>query len=112
MEFYRSPAARRWTPTGPNVPDYAGMASLWWRNAYPAIAGQQSVLKALQSLAAAMDQHMERIADNQHTCSPRLNPQRSEAYWLDKPGAPYPKLQNEKPPGRTLPYEESLRAWD
>lgn len=112
VEFYRSPAARRWTPTGPNVPDYAGMASLWWRNAYPAIAGQQSVLKALQSLAAAMDQHMERIADNQHTCSPRLNPQRSEAYWLDKPGAPYPKLQNEKPPGRTLPYEESLRAWD
>ena len=55
---------------------------------------------------------MQRIANNQHTCAPRLNPQRSEAYWLDQPGAPYPKLLDEKPPGLTLPYEESLRAWD
>jgi glycerol transport system substrate-binding protein len=112
VEFYRSSAARRWAPTGSNVPDYAGMASLWWRNAYPAISGQQTALKAMQSLATAMDQHMERMENTQHACSPQLNPALSEEYWLDQPGAPYPKLANEKPPGRTLPYEESLRAWD
>ncbi len=112
VEFYRSLAARRWTPTGPNVPDYAGMASLWWRYTYPAIAGDQTALQALQSLAAEMDQHMDRLADGKHACSPRLNPQRTEQYWLEQPGAPYPKLGNEKPPGRTLTYEESLRAWD
>lgn len=41
VEFYRSRAARRWTPTGANVPDvYAGMASLWWRHGRPALAAR------------------------------------------------------------------------
>ena len=113
VEFYRSQAARRWTPTGPNVPDYSGMASLWWRHAYPAVAGQVSAKQALQGLAEAMDQRMALISkQQQHPCSPKLNPRSSEQYWLDHSGSPYPALPDEKPPGRTLPYEESLHAWD
>ncbi len=113
VEFYRSRAARRWTPTGANVPDYAGMASLWWRHAYPALAGQVSARQALQQLAEAFDQHLAMLGSRQqHACAPRLNAEAGEQRWLNAPGAPYPALPDEKPPGRTLPYEEALHAWD
>ena len=32
-------------------------------------------------------------------------------YWFDQPGAPKPKLSNEKPTGETVAYEELLSAW-
>lgn len=32
IEFYRSPARTRWSPTGTNVPDYPRLAQLWWQN--------------------------------------------------------------------------------
>lgn len=113
VEFYRSRAARRWTPTGANVPDYAGMASLWWRHAYPALAGQVSARQALQQLAEAFDQHLALLGSRQqHACAPRLNAEDSELRWLQAPGAPYPVLSDENPPGRTLPYQEALHAWD
>ncbi|MEM1362947.1 MAG: ABC transporter substrate-binding protein, partial [Pseudomonadota bacterium] len=32
IEFYRSPARVRWSPTGTNVPDYPRLAQLWWQN--------------------------------------------------------------------------------
>ena len=113
VEFYRSRAARRWTPTGANVPDYAGMASLWWRHAYPALAGQVSARQALQQLADAFDKHLALLGSRQqHVCAPQLNAEDSEQRWLQAPGAPYPALSDEHPPGRTLPYEEALHAWD
>ena len=113
VEFYRSPAARRWTPTGANVPDYSGMASLWWRQLHPAISGQLSAAQALQNLARRFDQHLLQVAQRQqHACAPQLNPEQGNLYWLQQPGAPWSQLQNERPHGRTLPYEEALRAWD
>jgi glycerol transport system substrate-binding protein len=113
VEFYRSPAARRWTPTGANVPDYSGMASLWWRQLHPAISGQLSSAEALHNLAQMFDRHLFGVGQRQvHPCAPRLNAQQTSAFWLKHPGAPWPKLLNERPPGRTLPYAEALRAWD
>ena len=113
VEFYRSRAARRWTPTGANVPDYAGMASLWWRHVYPALAGEVSARQALQRLADALDQHLALLESRQqHACAPRLNTEDSEQRWLQAPGAPYPALPDENPPGRTLPYQEAMHAWD
>ncbi|MHA6495067.1 ABC transporter substrate-binding protein [Pseudomonas borbori] len=113
VEFYRSPAAQRWTPTGANVPDYSGMASLWWRQLYPAVSGQLSAGQAMHNLAVAFDQHLLKVGERQrHPCAPRLNPPREPAYWLQQAGAPWPQLADERPPGRTLPYEEALRAWD
>lgn len=113
VEFYRSRAARRWTPTGANVPDYSGMASLWWRQLHPAVAGRISAAEALGNLARIFDRHLQEVGLRQtHACAPRLNPTRSAAHWLKQPGAPWPRLDNERPAGRTLPYEEALRAWD
>lgn len=113
VEFYRSRAARRWTPTGPNVPDYGGMASLWWRQLHPAVVGQVSAAEALGNLARIFDRHLQEVGERQqHTCAPRLNPAQGAQLWLDRPGAPWPRLSNEHPVGRTLPYEEALRAWD
>ena len=113
VEFYRSPAARRWTPTGANVPDYSGMASLWWRQLHPAISGELSASQALHNLARAFDRHLLAVGQRQrHACAPRLNPEQGALYWLQQPGAPWPQLSNERPAGRTLPYEEALRAWD
>jgi glycerol transport system substrate-binding protein len=113
IEFYRSPAAQRWTPTGANVPDYSGMASQWWRQLHPAVAGQLSAAQALENLATAFDQHLQQVGQRQqHVCAPRLNPQRAPIEWLQQAGAPWPALTDERPAGRTLPYEEALRAWD
>ncbi|MEO4048907.1 ABC transporter substrate-binding protein [Pseudomonas sp. CAU 1711] len=113
VEFYRSPAARRWTPTGSNVPDYSGMASLWWRQLHPAVSGRLSAAQALSNLAQAFDGHLERLGRRQaHPCAPRLNSPREAGYWLSQPGAPWPQLDDERPAGRTLPYQEALRAWD
>ena len=47
-----------------------------------------------------------------HACGPVMNLARKPDYWLQKPGAPWPALADERPVGRTLPYEEALRAWD
>ena len=113
IEFYRSPAAQRWTPTGANVPDYSGMANLWWRHLYPAVSGQLSVSQAMGNLATAFDQHLQQVGQRQrHACAPKLNPPREPAYWLQQGAAPWPQLSDERPAGRTLPYEEALRAWD
>ena len=45
-----------------------------------------------------------------HACGPVMNRVREPAEWLDKPGAPWPALANERPAGRTLPYQEALRS--
>ena len=113
VEFYRSRAARRWTPTGANVPDYSGMASLWWRQLHPAVSGQLTAAQALHNLAEAFDQHLQTVAQRQqHACAPQLNSPRGAQYWLAQPGAPWPQLADERPPGHTLTYQEALRAWD
>jgi glycerol transport system substrate-binding protein len=95
------------------VPDYSGMASLWWRQLHPAVSGKLSASQALGNLALAFDRHLQVVGQRQqHACAPALNAPRPAGEWLSKPGAPWPRLDNERPPGRTLPYEEALRAWD
>jgi glycerol transport system substrate-binding protein len=41
----------------------------------------------------------------------KLNEERDAQYWLDQPGAPYPKLANEKPAAVTVPYDELVAGW-
>jgi glycerol transport system substrate-binding protein len=112
VEFYRSPARKAWTPTGTNVPDYPALADLWWKNAALAANNKMTAKKALDKMAAEMDERLQIIADKgQARCEPKLNPEKEESFWLNKPGAPKPKLANEKPQGKTQSYEESLQAW-
>ena len=57
---------------------------------------------------------MERLerANVQPVCGPKLNEPRDPQYWLDQPGAPKPKLANEKPQGKTVAYDELLKTWE
>jgi glycerol transport system substrate-binding protein len=34
-----------------------------------------------------------------------------EAHWLSQPGAPKAKLDNEKPQGITVDYDELIKSW-
>jgi glycerol transport system substrate-binding protein len=113
VEFYRSPARVAWTPTGTNVPDYPKLAQLWWQNIGEAVAGEVSVDKAMDNLAAEQDRVLERLERSgvQGAKGPKLNPIKEESYWLNQPGAPKPKLANEKPKGETVNYDELIKAW-
>lgn len=113
VEFYRSPARVAWTPTGTNVPDYPKLAQLWWQNIGEAVAGEVTVDRAMDNLAGEMDKVMARIARSgaQGDCGPKLNEEKDEAYWLNQPGAPKPKLANEKPKGETVDYDKLIQAW-
>lgn len=42
---------------------------------------------------------------------PHLNEERDPQYWLDQPGSPKAKLDDEMPQGTTVPYDEMMEAW-
>jgi glycerol transport system substrate-binding protein len=113
VEFYRSPARLQWTPTGVNVPDYPKLAQLWWQNVGDASSGAKSAQEAMDSLAAAQDRVLERLerAGVQGECGPKLNEAREASYWLDQPGAPKPKVENEKEQPITVDYDELIKSW-
>ncbi|MCB1885572.1 MAG: carbohydrate ABC transporter substrate-binding protein [Geminicoccaceae bacterium] len=114
VEFYRSPARVSWTPTGINVPDYPKLAQLWWSNVAEAVTGEVTAQKAMDNLAEQQDRVMMRLerAGVQKECGPKLNEERDAQYWLDQPGAPKPKLDDEKPEGVTVAYDTLLKAWE
>jgi len=113
IEFYRSSARVAWTPTGTNVPSYPELSDLWWKNIALAANDELTPQKAMDKMASEMDERLGMLASKgQNKCAPKLNPKRDPAYWLLKEGAPKAKLANEKPIGKTLSYEESLKQWD
>ncbi len=114
VEFYRSPARTAWTPTGTNVPDYPKLAQLWWANVANAVSGEVTAQEAMDTLAEQQDRVLERLGRHGvlGECGPALNEERDAEYWLAQPGAPKPKLENEKPPGETVAYDELLKTWE
>jgi glycerol transport system substrate-binding protein len=113
VEFYRSPARVQWTPTGTNVPDYPKLAQLWWQYIAEAASGEQTPQDALNGLAKAQDKVLKRLqrAGVQGDCGPKLNEKRDAEYWLSQPGSPKAKLENEKPKGMTIGYDDLLKSW-
>ncbi|SEK42413.1 ABC transporter substrate-binding protein [Halomonas daqiaonensis] len=113
VEFYRSPNESNWTPSSTNVPDYPRMAPLWWQNLAPAVSGDIPPQEALDNLAGDLDSIMARLARAKvfTTYAPNLNEERDPQYWLDQPGSPKAKLDNEMPQGTTVPYDEMMEAW-
>jgi glycerol transport system substrate-binding protein len=112
IEFYRSPARKLWTPTGTNVPDYPRLAQLWWQNISQAVSGEMTPQGAMDKLAKEMDDQMSRLERaGMKNCAPKLNPEKDPNVWLNEPGAPKPKLADEKPKGETVPYEELIKSW-
>ncbi len=112
VEFYRSPARVQWTPTGANVPDYPRLAQLWWQNIGDAASGAKTPQQAMTALANAQERLLKRLqrAGVLGDCGPKLNEKRSRDYWLSQPGAPKPKLVNEKPAPQTIDYDELVRS--
>lgn len=116
IEFYRSPDRVLWTPTGVNVPDYPKLAQLWWQNIGDVNSGAFTPQQAMDRLAGEMDQVMARMqsADERANvyggCGPRLNEEKDASAWLGKGGAKA-KLENEKPKGQTIAYEEIIKRW-
>ncbi len=110
VEFYRSPIENQWTDSGPNVPDYPGLAPLWWENIGAAIAGEVTAQEGLDTLAEQMDAHMTRLERaNLPVCGPIMNEPQDPQFWLDQPGSPKPERPEEEP--ITVPYEELLAVW-
>ncbi len=117
IEFYRSPDRVAWTPTGVNVPDYPKLAQLFWQHIGDVTAGTFTAQQAMDRLAGEMDQLMARmqVADEKakayNGCGPRLNAPKDASSWFSKGGAPWPKLDNEKPKGETIDYDELVKRW-
>ncbi len=113
VEFYRSPARVAWSPTGVNVPDYPKLAQLWWQNIGDAMSGAKTPKEALDGLCADQEKVLARLerAGVQGDRGPKLNEERDPEYWLSQPGAPKPKLANEKPAPQTISYDELIKSW-
>ena len=114
IEFYRSPARVQWSPTGTNIPDYPKMAQLWWQNIGDAMSGDKTPQEALDSLCADQEKVMERIEKSgvQGDIGPKMNEVVDPQVWLDAPGSPVAKLDNEKPQGITISYDELIKSWN
>ncbi|MCB1857802.1 MAG: carbohydrate ABC transporter substrate-binding protein [Gammaproteobacteria bacterium] len=117
VEFYRSPDRVLWTPTGINVPDYPKLAQIWWQQIGDVNSGAFTPQQAMDRLAEEMDITMARmqVADEKAKvyggCGPRLNEEKDPSYWLNQPGSPKAKLDNEKPKGETVDYDELVKRW-
>jgi glycerol transport system substrate-binding protein len=117
VEFYRSPDRVAWSPTGINVPDYPKLAQIWWQQIGDVNSGAFTPQEAMDRLAEEMDVTMARMqaADESANvyggCGPRLNEPKDAAEWLGKPDGPKAKLDNEKPKGETIAYEELIKRW-
>jgi len=118
VEFYRSPDRVRWSPTGVNVPDYPKLAQIWWQQIGDVNSGAFTAQEAMDRLAGEMDVTMARMqaADEKANvyggCGPRLNDEVDPSEWLTKAGSPKAKLENEKPQGETIPYDELIKQWE
>jgi glycerol transport system substrate-binding protein len=117
VEFYRSPDRVLWTPTGINVPDYPKLAQLWWQQIGDVNAGTFTPQEAMDRLAEEMDEIMARMqavdeSDNVYGgCGPRLNEEKDPSEWLGKDDGPAAQLENEKPQGETIDYDELVKRW-
>jgi len=79
-----------------------------------AASGEKTPQQALDGLAKDQDAIMTRLERSkvQPICGPKMNEERDAQYWFDQPGAPKPKLANEKPQGETVSYNELLKSWE
>ncbi len=117
VEFYRSPDRVRWSPTGINVPDYPKLAQIWWQQIGDVNSGAFTPQEAMDRLAEEMDITMARMqradeAGNVYGgCGPRLNEPKDPSEWLGKPDGPKAKLDNEKPQGETVNYDDLIASW-
>ena len=105
-----------WSPTGINVPDYPKLAQIWWQQIGDVNSGAFTPQEAMDRLAEEMDITMSRMqaadeaANVYGGCGPRLNEEKTPSGWFANGGAK-PKLENEKPQGETVNYDDLVARW-
>jgi glycerol transport system substrate-binding protein len=107
IEFYRSEERKKWTDTGPNVPDYPTLSALWWPNIARAIEREVSPQQAMDTIAQAMDEAMGQMRIARY--SPDLDTPYGHVFWLSQPGAPKPERPRPQP--QTIAYDQLLKLW-
>ncbi|WP_181164565.1 ABC transporter substrate-binding protein [Amaricoccus solimangrovi] len=114
VEFYRSPARTQWSPTGTNIPDYPKLAQVWWQNIGDAMSGAKTPQQALDALCEDQEKVLSRLERSkvQGDLGPKLNEKQDPQYWIDQPGAPVAKLENENPKPETVSYDELVKSWE
>jgi glycerol transport system substrate-binding protein len=108
ITFYRSPMEDKFTPTGPNVPDYQLFQEQMWHFIAPAIEGEKTAKQALDDLASTCDTILKNLF--LPVFSPKLNQPKSEQEWLDAPGSPWPEITTSPAP-KTMNYDDLLKKW-
>jgi len=108
ITFYKSPMEDKFTPTGPNNPDYGLLAEQIWHFIAPAMTREVTVEEAMDSLASQCDMLLGKIFTTVY--APQLNEEKDEDYWLSQPGSPKPKIEGDEEP-RTMAYDEMLKRW-
>ena len=99
------------------MPDYPRLTQIRRQQIGDVNAGTFTAQEAMDRLAEEMDVTMARMqaVDEQANiyggCGPRLNPEVDPAEWLGKPDGPKAKLENEKPQGETVDYDELVARW-
>ena len=99
-----------------NVPDYPKLAQIWWQQIGDVNSGAFTPQEAMDRLAEEMDitmarmQEVDEAANIYGGCGPRLNEAKDPSEWIGKGGAKA-KLENEKPQGETIAYEELIKQW-
>ncbi len=107
IDFYRSPEEKKWTDTGLNVPHYPALSAVWWPYISKAISGELTPQEAMNAIADSQDKLMGKMHLARY--SPKLNPVKTEAYWLKQPGAPKPWRPRPEP--KTVSYDELIKQW-
>ncbi len=69
--------------------------------------------EALDALCEEQEKVLERIerAGVQGDIGPKMNEPQEAQVWLDEPGSLVAKLENEKPQGETISYDELIKSW-
>ena len=77
------------------------------------MSGAKTPQEALDALCEAQEKVLARLerAGVQGEIGPKLNEEQDPSYWLEQAGAPVAKLENEKPQGKTVSYDELVKSW-
>ena len=77
------------------------------------MSGAKTPQESLDTLCRAQEKVLERLerAGIQGDLGPHMHEKKDPQYWLARPGAPKPKLANEKPEPITVDYDSLISSW-
>ena len=99
--------------TGTNIPDCPNLAQLWSQNIGDAMSRAKTPQEAPDSLCAEQEKVLERLerAGVQGDIGPKLNEEQDPRVWLDEPGSPAARLENEARTPETISHDELIKPW-